>query len=123
MRPMRKIAAAILASVAFAATMHAAVTIQALEGQWISDSYATTLSFKWLPVLDPSEACIDYITLDRPGTKPDAEDRMGYAWKGGKLELYRIIINDESGCPITAEKTPFAVLSPRASSAAAGGHP
>jgi hypothetical protein len=86
-------------------------------GAWTFDEAGTGISpqgsFKWLPVLDPSEACIDYITLDRPGMKADAEDRTGYRWNQGKLELYRLVIGEENECPISGEKTPFAVLTQR----------
>jgi len=55
--------------------------------------------------LDTSEACCDYFVIGE-------QERVGFRWQNGKLLLYKII-EDPNGCPISCEKTPFAVLTPR----------
>lgn len=52
--------------------------------------------------LDTSEACCDYFVVGE-------EERVGFRWENGKLLLFKIV-EDPDGCPISCEKTPFAVL-------------
>lgn len=54
--------------------------------------------------LDTSEACCDYFVIGE-------EERVGFRWEKGKLLLVKII-EDPNGCPISCEKTPYAVLTP-----------
>jgi hypothetical protein len=69
-------------------------------------------SYRWRPVLDISEACCDYFEVTRTA-HPEEPERIGYAWKEGKLRLYRIAKpRSEEDCPIACAKKPFAVLTP-----------
>ncbi len=52
--------------------------------------------------LDTSEACCDYFVIGE-------DNRVGFRWENGKLLLFKII-EDPNGCPISCEKTPYAVL-------------
>ena len=82
--------------------------------------------------LDTSEACCDYFVVTQEGRVPSAEgpassaplgprpsslgplatdERHGFRWKDGKLQLFRVIL-DPKGCPISCAKTPYAVLTP-----------
>jgi hypothetical protein len=54
--------------------------------------------------LDTSEACCDYFVIGE-------ENRVGFKWKNGKLQLYKVIV-DPHNCPISCAKTPYAVLTP-----------
>ncbi len=68
--------------------------------------------FKAAIVLDTSEACCDYVNTDRK-SNTQYEDRIAYRWRGSTLELYEVITNPESECPIASAKTPFVALRPR----------
>lgn len=59
----------------------------------------------WRIALDTSEACCDYFY------QGEADTRIGFRWKEGKLLLFHVIL-DPKGCPISCEKKPYAVLTP-----------
>lgn len=58
--------------------------------------------------MDTSEACCDYFVVTQ---EHGTEERHGFRWKEGKLQLFRVI-EDPKGCPISCAKTPYAVLTP-----------
>jgi hypothetical protein len=69
-------------------------------------------AYDWRPVLDLTEACCDYFEVKRTA-HPEGLERIGYAWREGKLRLYRIAAaSSEEECPIACAKRPFAVLTP-----------
>lgn len=66
-------------------------------------------TFDYEVALDPSEAGCDYLQSPDP-QETGGQWRTGFAWHDGRLELYRIVYDQE--VPISCAGKPFAMLTP-----------
>jgi hypothetical protein len=76
------------------------VTYRFTEGGQLT--IGNTQAVRYRASLDTSEACCDYFVIGE-------DQRVGFAWKDGKLLLYKIF-EDPNGCPISCAREPYAAL-------------